>query len=131
MSISSEQNTDSYDIIGRSVVLAFRLSGILADYPSIVTVKELTLNSDKNFKKWNSSLDEKLKFFKGEKFGTENIYITTAKKHKPLSIETTNRKAKRLVKKIELSDGITVNTNYNTLVNAMSNGPDWCKKVLD
>lgn len=63
----------SLDIVGRAVVLAFRLAGVLADFPAIATQKELVdasaghLSSGLSFRKWNVSVGEKQRYFKGER----------------------------------------------------------------
>ena len=77
MKVNSGTKAESLDIIGRAVVLAFRLSGIQAEFPCIATVKELVGSSKQKFIKWNPTSEEKLKYFKGEKFGTNNIWITS------------------------------------------------------
>jgi len=77
--ISHEGGVESLDLIRRAVVLAFRLSGIPAKSPSIVTQKELVaasadlLEYGPTFSRWQVSATDKLKFFKGERWGTEGI----------------------------------------------------------
>lgn len=130
MNLSADENIDSWDIIGRSVVLAFRLSGILADFPSIVTVKELISPTIINFSKWKPTSEDKLKYFKGEKFGLESVYVSTKKTYKG-KFETANKKAKKLVNEIESPNALPTNKNIESLIKKMENGPDWCKEVLN
>lgn len=83
--ISHPGGYKSLDIVGRAVVLAFRLSSISAEFPGIVTQKELADVSRAHrpegldFRKWNVGVEEKLKHFKGERWGTNSIYISGGK----------------------------------------------------
>ena len=74
-----DENGEYFDLIGRSVVLAFRLAGMKVHFPGIVTTREIVeettgenLSSIK-FKKVNLSADERLRYFKGDRWGTANL----------------------------------------------------------
>ena len=97
--ISDEQG-EFLDLIGRSVVLAFRLSGIKAGFPGIVTHKEVVeAISNKipqiNFKKLNLSAEEKLKYFKGERWGTNNLWVSADRKPRIRSLNSLLRSSKK------------------------------------
>jgi len=85
---------ESLDMIGRAVVLAFRLSGIPAGFPGIVTQGDLVRSaqsyttSARDFKRLSLSSDERLKYFKGERWGTESIYVSTQRKPRKTSQRT-------------------------------------------
>jgi class 3 adenylate cyclase len=130
MNISPDKDLESWDIIGRSVVLAFRLSGIQAEFPSIVTVKELISPSTINFCKWKPTAEDKLKFFKGERFGLESVCVSTKKTSK-LKINSINKKAKKLIYDIESPIALPTNKKVEKLLEKMNNGPDWCKEILE
>ena len=130
MTLTNEQNVESFDIIGRAVVLAFRLSGIQAGFPSIVTVKEIVDAKDVTFRKFYPNQEEKLKFFKGEKYGTETIYISEKKKQKPRSTKAVIKSAKDSIEKAEGKTPIDPNNPILILIRKMNAGPDWCKEVI-
>src|SRR5690606_214129 len=79
--IQEHGDNHSLDLIGRAVVLAFRLSGIQAKFPSIVTEKEIVSENSNYYKfdNWNPNETDILKFFKGEKLGIEEIMISSEK----------------------------------------------------
>jgi class 3 adenylate cyclase len=133
-------NFESLDLIGRAVVLAFRLSGISTDFPNIVTQKDLVSASSDyqklicNFTKWQANTNDKYKYFKGERWGTESIYISSEKKiKKSVSLKSTLRKAKR---DIDFAEGRATPENSNIefinrfLINIQSS-PDWCHTVIN
>jgi len=73
----------SKDVLGRSVVAAFRLSGISCSFPGIVTHREVLraredadINSSITFKALPITTDMRLRYFKGEKFGSREVYVT-------------------------------------------------------
>jgi class 3 adenylate cyclase len=83
-SILIEHNTTQIkliDIIGRGVVLTFRLAGIKVPFPSIVTQKNLVDAAAANgcnytFHKMKFSHEDLLKYFKGEKWSTNKVYAS-------------------------------------------------------
>ncbi len=120
----------SLDIIGRAVVLAFRLSGIQADFPSIVTVNELVASQSNEFIKWRPTADEKLKFFKGESFGVNTVLIS-----KKLG-QKSNKKISRVIADSEKAISFVESTeplpnrDLVRFVEKMSSGPGWCKSII-
>lgn len=130
MNIATEPSKETLDIIGRAVVLAFRLSGIQTVFPSIVTVRELVETSNKEFKKWRPSKEEKLKFFKGESFGTETIFISSESKNTKPSFKSTTKKVKKAIFDAESDARLDPESPIVIFTNSMSNGPAWCKKII-
>ena len=71
----SDRNGHHFDLIGRAVVLAFRLSGIKAAFPGIVTQREIVEAIEREntpkvkFRKMNLRAEEKAKYFKGDRWG--------------------------------------------------------------
>lgn len=130
MKIATEPNKETLDIIGRSVVLAFRLSGIQAEFPSIVTVKELVEKTNKKFKKWKPSKEEKLKFFKGENFGTDTILVSSNIQTNRPNVKTVTRNAKKATANAESDIPVDPESPIKIFTNQMSSGPSWCKKII-
>jgi class 3 adenylate cyclase len=129
---------ESLDLIGRAVVLAFRISGIAAIFPGIVTQKELVAASDEydkgrhKFMKWQPESKEKLKYFKGERWGTESIYVSSNKMRLP-SHKSILREAKQAVEKAEgLKPTADDRMQFaEQLLARMANGPEWCREVIN
>jgi hypothetical protein len=75
------------DVLGRNVVLAFRLSSITADFPGIVTQRELLdrcvrhLPASLNFTQLRLNKNNILKYFKGEHYGVTALYASTKPKN--------------------------------------------------
>ena len=130
---------ESLDVIGRSVVLAFRLAGITAEYPSIATQKDLVVASvghvkpTAKFLKWQMSASDKLKYFKGERWGTEGIYLSGDKSRKVKSPQAVLRQAKRAIHRVETeSEESDENLDFTRrLLKNMEGGPEWCREVLN
>ncbi len=80
------------DVLGRAVVLAFRLSSIKSGFPSIVTQGELIKvtedTSTVKFRKLRFSKEEKLKYFKDEPWGTSDVFASCEGGRNKLSLNT-------------------------------------------
>ena len=128
---------ESLDLIGRAVVLAFRISGMTANFPGIVAhrdIVEATAHATDGFslpfRKWTPTSEEKLKFFKGEKWGTNALYSSVAKKPRPCSKNTVLKHAKLAIQKVEKQpDGDARYAFSKSLAEGMLAGPKWCQKV--
>lgn len=129
----------SFDLVGRAVVLAFRLSGIQSDFPSIITQRELVQTSRVEgsipiaFKKWLPGGEEKLRYFKGESWGLNSIYRSGSVRKKATSLSATIKKTKKTILKAESyrpedenATGIVAH-----FIAQMETGPDWCKEVVN
>jgi class 3 adenylate cyclase len=128
----------SLDLTGRAVVLAFRLSGIEAHFPGIVTQQALveanrghgTFTID--FKKWNLKPEDRLKYFKGESWGIKSIYASGERKKRPGTMSAVLKRAKNALaiaqgKKRSKQD----NEQFlNQFVRCMLGGPDWSKEAM-
>jgi hypothetical protein len=123
---SSGKEPEKLNIIGRSVVLAFRCSGIRGEFPSIVTVKELVPKDDRRFVTWNATKEERLKFFKGEKFGVNELRITGYRDKQISDWGLEGKKlAKRLIRSIHENKGKFI----IEVLEKMDNGPKWCSEI--
>lgn len=135
LKIHEPNDNISLDIIGRSVVLAFRLSGIKTEFPCIAAEKEIanSISNIVNFKKWNPTEEDKLKYFKGENFGTKSIFVSTSKKYgKPIKLSTLKKKADKVIEEAVGTQKESATLNHiNKFIELMESGPAWCKKVIE
>jgi hypothetical protein len=135
---------ESLDIIGRAVVLAFRLSGVKSVYPHIITQGSLVPKSRGNqikvfdFKPVTFKQIDYLRYFKGEKWGTDSIYAVSKSRWTKKSIAGAKDlhsilSAPQNMRPHMLSDfGITPGliATFDNVVNYMRSGPDWSKGLL-
>jgi class 3 adenylate cyclase len=123
--------TNAIDVLGRAIVLAFRLSSMKAAFPSIVTHKELLKlvrdTSNVDFKKLKLSKDEKLKYFKGENWGISDLLVSGEKIYRAKSNSAHIRRAKRSMMR-ERSDPKHI-AFAERIADGMENGPEWCSEV--
>jgi class 3 adenylate cyclase len=129
---------ESLDLIGRAVVLAFRLSGMKAAFPSIVAHRDIVEATDVEaevgfslpFRKWTPTSEERLKFFKGEKWGTNALYSSVAEKPRPCSKKTMLNQVKSAIQKVEKPPTDDARHAFSkSLFEGMSAGPEWSQKV--
>ena len=125
---------NSLDLIGRAVVLAFRLSGMQADFPGIATQKELINGKPRpigySWKKKRLTREDNLKYFKGEKFGANNIYVSVGKIRKLRTTHSLTRSIKHAISKFEDKDAIPADSFGGRLVPVMLSGPKWCREIM-
>ena len=133
----------SKDVLGRSVVAAFRLSGISCHYPGIVTHREILRAIDDagfdphiKFKALQSTADMRLRFFKGETFGSREIYVSADRlPRKVTSLKSALKKARDVITQIQSGPNLKQNPRRmafsQELVHEMLNGPLWCKQVIE
>lgn len=128
------------DVLGRAVVLAFRLSSIKAEFPSIVTNGELLRLANNvatiQFAKLKLSREDRLKYFKDETWGTSNIFVSGGKARRhSAGLKTLIKRTKKLVDNIESGNVDSKRKEFVTrVVLETINGPEWCRevrKVLD
>jgi hypothetical protein len=135
--IQEHGDNRSLDLIGRAVVLAFRLSGIQAKFPSIVTEKEIVLENSSycKFNNWNPSKNDILKFFKGETLGIEEIMISSEKatKNRSENIEDLKKRVKDLIHEVDnnISSDKEIEESLFKFLQLMKSGPDWCSEVVN
>jgi len=127
------------DLTGRGIVFAFRLSGISAEFPGIVTQKELASTMSRNpaplinFRKWQPQGEDKLKYFKGERWGTSSIYVSSKVPQKPKSANAVIKHAKRVMARAEGESSMTDEEFgfARRFQEGMHSGPDWCSDVME
>jgi class 3 adenylate cyclase len=130
----------STTISGRNVVLAFRLSGVEADFPNVATqqkiVQALSARTRNlvNLKRWTLTKEQLLKYFKGEKLGTTSLYVSGRPKVSQSRADTWITRAESLLARAESGrhrmpvDSTFVENFFPTLVR--SKGQDWCEESL-
>lgn len=135
----SDGDAEHTDIMGRSVVLAFRLSGISASFPGVITQREIVEAIDKEnaskitFKRLALSADEKLKHFKGERWGTKNLFQSAERRPRTRTLKSLLRLAKKAIERAEnTGDEIGKSVAVTAmLVEELQSGPRWANQVLD
>ena len=126
---------ESLDLIGRAVVLAFRLSGMTAAFPGITAQREIVEvvggGPPLQFRRWIPTAEEGLKFFKGEKWGTNALYVSGAKKPRTRSKIALVKQATLVIQKAEAQGSIddTRLVFSRSLYDGMMAGPEWSRKV--
>jgi class 3 adenylate cyclase len=140
MEIPRPSGEPDLDIIGRGVVLATRLSGIEADFPSIATQREL-VEAVREFEPWMGRFQhlrigkgERLKHFKGEAYGTKSVYASKERTPRMLgSLSGVKKEAARITKSITTATG---KDDHKTLFSMrfqqfMGAGPEWCRAAWE
>ena len=147
MKIPRVSGEPDLDIIGRGVVLATRLSGIEADFPSIATQREL-VEAVRDFDPWlgrfqrfqhrRISKGERLKHFKGEAYGTKAVYLSKNPTPRRLgSLSGIKRQAARITNSITTATAIaTREDDYKNIFSMrfqkfMGAGPEWCRAAWE
>lgn len=133
-----DENGKHHDLIGRAVVLAFRLAEMKASFPGIVTQKEVleALNKENklriNFKKLNLNSDEILKYFKGDKWGTRSLYSSANRPPRRRTAGAVLRQAKRAIADAEKPATIDDEPNLviREFMKDLQSGPSWTQEVL-
>lgn len=133
----------SKDVLGRNVVAAFRMSGIPCDFPGIVTHREVLraiddadLNPGIRFKALPITPDMRLRFFKGEKFGSRDVYVSDDRQpqRKKASLKFAQKKAQgvfRLLERPDPRENPRRTAYRENFVAGMLSGPPWCRQVLE
>lgn len=120
------EGNKSVDLLGRSVVLCFRLSSIESDFPRIISHGDLVFEKNSKFNpnpvKMNFTEEEINKYFKGEKWNTDNVY--RAEFFKGFK----NRFSKSKNKEFKLED--VKPTDFSMKIQSeLLNGPEWSQKL--
>jgi class 3 adenylate cyclase len=127
------------DLTGRSVVLAFRLSSIQGAFPNITTHREVVEATDGrgpsglHFKRWRMTTTDRLRYFKGERWGTSSIYTSSERKEPRRSLRSVVRKSKEAILKAETpSEESSARLEFlERFISQMLSGPDWCTAVVN
>ncbi len=136
--ITHQKNRQSLDLIGRSAVLAFRLCEIPSLFPHIVTQREIVEATRRNkwgsssFKKRNFSSVEIERFFKGEKWGTKTIFVSSEKVSRPRSLSSVIKQVKKAIREAEGEAKIPEMKQRcaEVYVHKMLKGPQWCRDIM-
>lgn len=130
----SHSDHQSLDLIGRAVVLAFRLSGLSAGFPNIVTQQDLIAAASPprgySWKKRSLTRDERLKYFKGEEWGTKALFVSSGETKKPRSIASTLKTMKGAIATFDGPEASSEDSFGAKLVPKMLKGPEWCRVVM-
>jgi class 3 adenylate cyclase len=134
----------SKDVLGRSVVAAFRLSGISCHYPGIVTHREILRAIDdaeidrvETFKALKLTEEMRLRYFKGESFGSKDVYVSADRgpRRRKASLKFAQRKAREVLNTIKSGSESRRNPRRyqfsKNFVEGLYAGPAWCGKVMD
>ena len=132
--ISYKGGFHSLDLLGRAVVLAFRLSGVPTGFPAIATQRELLTPALKThfprFVPWKPTTEDRLKFFKGENWGTSSLFVSGPRSSYSRSMKSVLRQAKRAVRQAERPQQVPVDHIGARFAEALMTGPEWCQEVL-
>ncbi|MFC5527453.1 hypothetical protein ACFPPA_17050 [Rhodanobacter ginsengisoli] len=136
--IEQENGVQSIDLIGRDVVLAFRLSGIQCDFPCIVTQGDLAeahksyRPSHIKFSRWKPSPEDRLKFFKGESRGTSSIFVSGGRKKRNISAGTALKEARQAIAAAEgkREPKYSFEDVWERFDPVFLSGPPWCSEVM-
>lgn len=137
MSIDNGSHT-SVDVIGRSVVLAFRLSGIRTAFPNVVVTREV-LDAARahsscpiKFAKLKVSKQERDKYFKGEKWGTQALFHSVDHPPRKRSLKRTISSTERVIKVVENveEEDSSYMKSGTAFAHAVLNGPPWAREAM-
>lgn len=138
LTMVSDENGQHFDLMGRAVVLAFRLAGMKVNFPSIVTQRELVEaalgedNSRVRFKKISLSTVERQKYFKGDRWGTTNLYASTERKPRPRSMNSLLRSIQKTIAEAEKTQTTQDETDpiIKRFMEDLLSGPAWTQEVF-
>ena len=103
LTMVTDEHGDHFDLIGRSVVLSFRLTGMKVDFPSIVSQREIVEATTKEgisqikFKKLNLSAEDRQRYFKGE----GGVYSSAERRPRPRSTNSLLRTVRKTIVEAE------------------------------
>lgn len=133
-------NRSSADVLGRAVVLACRLCSIQAPFPFIVTqgelVKALPESNKHHFTKLKLTAADITKYFKDERWGVKDVYVSydpsSCPRKRRTSPRSLLREAKRVLKTaVENGSNDPARTAYvQRLCEEMRTGPAWTQAVI-
>ena len=136
---NSDESGEDFDLIGRSVVLAFRLAGMKVSFPGVVTQREIVEASQNEntsrikFKKLSLSTDERSKYFKGDRWGTTSLYASSERKPRARSKSALLRSVKQII--VETEEPATVEEEMDSTIKRfimnLQSGPAWTHEVLE
>lgn len=127
----------SVDLIGRAVILAFRLSTIPTQLPNIVAQKKVIESTEKenlvnlHFKKLNINTEDKLKYFKGENWGTNNLVASHSPMPRKRKLSSMLASTKRVVEEVKKGskDKSLLEKPAFKMIKEMEEGPTWAREA--
>jgi hypothetical protein len=139
--IKHEGGYESLDIIGRGVVLAFRLCSIRSEIPHIITQGDLVYEPRPNqigvfkFKRVAFKPEDYLRYFKGERWGTHSIYKAVrgrwGKRIASKMLELGSNLSNPQILNSVLSNLGIDSVFLSRLLSYMASGPEWSKELLN
>lgn len=138
LTMVSDENGQHFDLMGRAVVLAFRLAGMKVTFPSIVTQRELVEaalgegNSRVRFKKISMSTVERQKYFKGDKRAATNLYASAERNPRPRSMNSLLRSIQKTIAEAEKPQTVQDETDpiIRRFMEDLLAGPTWTQEVF-
>lgn len=134
MRITGSDGHVAHDLLGRRVVHAFRMSSIACAFPGIVSEARVvrayatTPAASIVFRRRMLMAEERLRFFKGERFGTDTLYATVDQKLRRRSLCAVVTQGKRALSKFDVPDATpSVTTDF---ASRMMRGPRWAIEVM-
>jgi len=135
----------SKDVLGRSVVAAFRLSGISCDFPGIVTHREVLRGFDEanmqtriRFKGLPFTAEMRLRHFKGETFGTRDVYVSANRqpRKRARSLKSAQRAVDDLLRRIDSGSHLDAEIDTRlykfrrNFFHGLNTGPSWFEQIV-
>jgi class 3 adenylate cyclase len=126
---------ESLDLLGRAVVLAFRLSGVETSFPCVAASREIVEAGREvnyfGFRRWRPTADERLKIFKAERWGVNTLYTSGAKSPARRGKHATLKNVNAVIKNAEghLSVDNPRLKFSRSLLSSLAGGPDWSRKM--
>lgn len=125
------------DLLGREVVLAFRLSSRKSAWPSIVTQKEIldAVGPDPvpntRFRRWTLSSEDRLRYFKGEVRKGLKLYETASpkRKAKPLNVQQYVKRARKMADSMNDYDPSKLEEAWVALIARANSAPAWAREL--
>jgi hypothetical protein len=134
MRITGSDGHAAHDLLGRSIVHAFRMSSIACTFPGIVSEARVvrayanTPGASIAFRRRLLTAEERLRFFNGERFGTEALYASADRTPRRRSLRSVVTQGKRALAKLDVSDAApSVATDF---ASRMLRGPHWALEVM-
>jgi len=113
------------------------MSGIKASFPNIVTQRELVKarapyrQNGTAFHRRIITKEEKLRFFKGQGWQTDQVFASIHAKGRPASIASITNLAKKVIAKTEGASAPRGEDSFGIqFLRNMKAGPSWCRTVM-
>jgi hypothetical protein len=125
------------DLMGRSVVLAFRLAGVPADFPAVTTQGEIAAAHKSSlpmkFGTWLPGDEDCLRYFKGETWGTTSLVRSEElQRERPATWSEVTNRARQSIDKAE--GGGPVDTTFMMFAvrfqEQLQRGPSWAQEAM-